>query len=111
MKKSTNYLTISELGRLRNVDSKSLRYYERVGALIPAFVDPETQYRYYTIDQLVDLDTISLCLEMGIPLKEAARYRKEDGTLMVRSLFEDGKRVIEEKVEHYQTTLARLNYS
>ena len=52
MKNNTNYLTISELGRLRNVDSKSLRYYERVGALIPADANQvcvleERDYRCY----------------------------------------------------------------
>lgn len=111
MKKNTNYLTISELGRLRNVDSKSLRYYEQVGALIPAYVDPDTQYRYYTIGQLVDLDTILLCLEMGIPLKEASKYRDKQGTLAVKRLFEDGKRIIEDKVRKYEATMARLQYS
>ena len=110
MKNNTNYLTISELGRLRNVDSKSLRYYERVGALIPAYVDPDTQYRYYTVGQLIDLDTILLCLEMGIPLKEASKYREEDGTLAVKSLFEDGKRVMDDKVRKYEAIMARLQY-
>lgn len=74
----------SELGRLHNVDSKSLRYYEQVGALIPAYIDTYTQYRYYTVGQLVDLDTILLCLEMGIPLKEASKYRDEQGMLAVK---------------------------
>lgn len=111
MKNNTNYLTISELGRLRNVDSKSLRYYERIGALIPAYVDPDTQYRYYTVGQLVDLDTILLCLEMGIPLKEASKYREEDGTLAVKSLFEDGKRVMDDKIRKYEAIMARLQYS
>ena len=111
MKKNANYLTIGELGRLRNVDSKSLRYYEQVGALIPAYVDPNTQYRYYTVGQLVDLDTILLCLEMGIPLKEASGYREEDGTLAVKRLFEDGKRIIEDKVMKYEAVMARLQYS
>ena len=111
MKNNTNYLTISELGRLRNVDSKSLRYYERVGALIPAYVDPDTQYRYYTVSQIVDLDTILLCLEMGIPLKEASKYREEDGTLAVKNLFEDGKRILEDKIRKYEANMARLKYS
>jgi len=111
MKKSTNYLSIGEFGRLRNVDSKSLRYYEQVGALIPAYVDPDTQYRYYTVGQLVDLDTILLCLEMGIPLKEASKYREEDGTLAVKRLFEDGKHVMEDKVRKYEAIMVRLQYS
>lgn len=109
--KKKNYLTISEFGKLRKVDSKSLRYYERIGALIPSYVDPATQYRYYTIGQLVELDTILLCLEMGIPLKEASKYREKDGTLAVKSLFEDGKRIMEEKIRRCEATMAGLQIS
>ena len=39
------YLSISDFAKLRNVHPKSLRYYERIGALIPAYTDPETGYR------------------------------------------------------------------
>ena len=35
------YLTIGDFAKLRNVDRKSLRYYERIGALIPAYTDPQ----------------------------------------------------------------------
>ncbi|QNQ90518.1 MerR family transcriptional regulator [Corynebacterium poyangense] len=106
-----DYLTIGEFGSLRNVDSKALRYYERVGALIPAYIDPHTQYRYYTVSQLVDLDTILLCLEMGIPLKGTSKYRGKDGVLAVKKLFEDGKRITQDKIEKYKTTLMRLQYA
>ena len=42
------YFTISKFARLRGIDINSLRYYERLGILIPAYTDPHTRYRYYT---------------------------------------------------------------
>ena len=85
------YLTIGEFAKLRNVDRKSLRYYERIGALIPAYTDPDTQYRYYKLEQLVDLDTILMCLTLDIPLKEAVKYKNRNGSLNILRLYNDGK--------------------
>lgn len=36
------YLTISEFAELRNVNINSLRYYEKLKILLPAWVDPQT---------------------------------------------------------------------
>ena len=48
--------TISEFAKLRDININSLRYYERIGVLTPAYTDPDTGYRYYTPDQLSILD-------------------------------------------------------
>lgn len=105
------YLTIGEFAKLRNIDRKSLRYYERIGALIPAYTDPKTKYRYYKIEQLVDLDTILMCLELGIPLKDAINYKNEDGTLNILKLYSDGKEKINEKFMRLNITMKRLESS
>ena len=44
-------LTISQLAKLRNVNINSLRYYEKLGILCPVYIDPETRYRYYALEQ------------------------------------------------------------
>ena len=105
------FMTIGELSKLRNVNRKSLRYYEEIGALIPAYTDPETKYRYYTLEQLIDLDTILLCLELGISLREAVKYRDADGTLNIMQLLEDGKRIAQKKFFSIQNTLKRIEFS
>lgn len=45
-----HYFTISKFARLRGIDINSLRYYERLGILTPAYTDPHTRYRYYTAE-------------------------------------------------------------
>ena len=65
------YLSISDFAKLRNVHPKSLRYYERIGVLIPAYIAPDTGYRYYSLEQLVEMDMILMCLELDVPLREA----------------------------------------
>ena len=42
-----DYLSITELAKLRKVSSETLRYYDRINLLKPEYIDPETRYRYY----------------------------------------------------------------
>ena len=48
----SQYMSIGKVSKLKNVSIKSLRYYDQIGILKPAFVNTETNYRYYTEDQL-----------------------------------------------------------
>lgn len=106
-----NYFTISEFARLRNININSLRYYEKIGLLKPAHVDPETKYRYYSPEQLSQLDMIQLCIELGIPLKEMLRYVNDRGELQSRVLLQEGKRVAQLRMEEIQRGLERIEHS
>ena len=65
-----NYFLISEFAKLRDININSLRYYEKLGILRPAYVDEKNGYRYYSAEQLPLLNNIILCVQLGIPLKE-----------------------------------------
>lgn len=105
------YLTINEFAKLRNVNVNSIRYYEKLGILTPARVDPHTQYRYYLPEQLVLLDTILLCIQFGIPLKNMKGYIDENGSLNGKQIFEDGKRSMEQKIADMQVSLDLAEYN
>ena len=66
MKKS--FLSIGNMSKLTGIHIKSLRYYENIGVLIPAYVDPQTKYRYYSYQQIPNVMALRFCLELGIPL-------------------------------------------
>ncbi len=104
------YLTINGFGRLRNVNANSLRYYERLGILCPAYTDPNTSYRYYLPEQLFTLDTILLCLDLGIPLKQLPRYMSGDA-LSRRALLEDGRAIAERRMAEIQTRIQKIEYT
>ncbi len=94
-----NYLSIGEVAKIRNIDVQSLRYYEKLGILIPAYVNPENGYRYYSLEQIMILDTIILCIDLGIPLKQLKEYVDESGQLEFERLLKDGKKLAKEKIE------------
>lgn len=86
-------LSIGEVARMKGVGVKALRYWEEAGALMPAFVDPHTRYRYYSIGQLPLVDAIMLCLDLGIPLKSIGRHIGADGQLDADALFDRGRTI------------------
>ncbi len=84
-----SYLSIGEVAKIRNIDVQSLRYYEKLGILIPAYVNPENGYRYYSLEQIMVLDTIILCIDLGIPLKKLKEYVDDSGQLEFERLLKD----------------------
>lgn len=113
----SQYLSIGKVSKLKNVSIKSLRYYDRIGILKPAFINTETNYRYYTEEQLYLLDAITLCIKLGIPLKDLNNY-VENNSINLQKLLYDGKILAEEKImdihqclEALQETLQKLSTS
>ncbi|MDE7017436.1 MAG: MerR family transcriptional regulator [Lachnospiraceae bacterium] len=101
------YLSIGKVSKLKNVSIKSLRYYDKIGILKPAFVNTETNYRYYTKEQLYLLDAITLCIKLGIPLKDLNHYVNND-SINLQKLLYDGKILAEEKIMEIHQCLGAL---
>lgn len=106
-----NHFTISEFAKLRNININSLRYYEKIGLLKPAVIDEHNGYRYYAAEQLSTLDTILLCIDLKIPLKELEKYIGADGLLDGHRLFEDGKQLALQRINEIQMGLSKIEYA
>lgn len=96
---------ISEFAKLRDININSLRYYEKLGLLRPAYIDKKTGYRYYSPEQVSVLNKIILCINLGIPLKDMVGYIDEDGNLQSQKLLERGKREAQKRIEEMQNNL------
>ena len=59
---------IGEFSELSKTTIKTLRYYEKEGILIPAYVDEETGYRFYETSQLPELAKIISLRQMGLSI-------------------------------------------
>jgi len=106
-----NYFTISEFAKLRDININSLRYYEKVGLLKPAFIDENNGYRYYSAEQVSLLNKIILCIQLGIPLKEMVKFLDKDGNLESQKLLEQGRIVAKQRIQEMQNNLDYIEYS
>src|SRR5579859_3757943 len=59
---------IGEFAELGGVSPKTLRFYDEIGLLRPASVDPRTGYRHYLPQQLEQLASILAFKNLGVSL-------------------------------------------
>ena len=106
-----NYFLISEFAKLRGININSLRYYEKLGILKPAYVDEKTNYRYYSVEQISLLNKIILCIQLGISLKEMATYIDENGNLQSQKLLEQGRVIAQKRIREMENNLKYIENS
>lgn len=103
-----DYYTIGEVSAIKKISPKSLRYYERIGILIPAKVDPDNSYRYYTSEQFLTIDMIKFLAAMDIPLKEWHNYIDANG-FYLEEVIERSRKIATEQLQALQIRMHRLD--
>lgn len=108
--KRNNLLSIGELSKITGVHIKALRYYDSLGILKPAYVNPDSGYRYYSFCQKAVVDAIRFCVDLDIPLKHFHDYTEETGPwICYKDLVDRGTELVERKIQVMQERLAVLN--
>src|ERR687898_457000 len=69
-----NLVPIGRFSKICRLSVSSLRYYDELGLLRPALVDPDSSYRYYRLSQVRAAETIRLLRALDMPLEEVRRY-------------------------------------
>jgi DNA-binding transcriptional MerR regulator/effector-binding domain-containing protein len=70
---------IGEFSKLGQVSTRMLRHYDKLGLLVPEHIDPWTDYRYYTIQQLPRLHRIVALKRLGLSLQQIGELLGPDG--------------------------------
>lgn len=63
-------LKIGEFSKLSQITVQALHHYDEIGLLKPVKVDPFTNYRYYSVDQLPQIHRIIALKELGLSLEQ-----------------------------------------
>ena len=99
MPRKNRFFSIGDISKFTGASIKSLRYYEEVKILEPAFIDPDSNYRYYSYDQVYLINIIQFCIELDIPLKNLTNYIGENETIDLATLLAHGKELAEKKLK------------
>ena len=70
MLRAMQLMPIGRFSRLTGVGVKALRHYDEVGLLVPAAVDDETGYRFYSPEQVETAEAIRLLRRLDMSLDE-----------------------------------------
>ena len=102
-------LRIGEFAKLGQVSIATLRYYDQCGLLKPNTLDPDTEYRYYSLDQLPRLNRIVVLKELGFPLEQIALLLENDLSLeQLQGMFKLKYTQTLQMIETEQTRLLHI---
>lgn len=104
---------IGLFSKMNRITTKTLRHYDDIGLLKPAFVDELTGYRFYTSEQLPTLNRIIALKQMGLSLKDILTVIDEKSAVEVflRLKEQELKQHIREdeiKLSHVKNYLKRM---
>jgi DNA-binding transcriptional MerR regulator len=96
---------IGEFADLSGVSAKTLRFYDEIGLLRPASVDPRTRYRCYVPQQLEQLAAILALKDLGVSLAAVRNLSTKAG------FKEDLQKVLSELKESAQQSIRTATQS
>lgn len=103
------YLTIGEVSEMMKISPRTLRYYDKIGILKPAYSDPKGgRDKFYSYGQLEALTIIMLCSEMGLSTKEMRGIAAQQGPNTFNYLMEQGVKLAKEKIETLRNTMLQI---
>lgn len=102
-------LSIGEISSITGVHISSLRYYDKIGVLKPAYVDPSTNYRYYSYSQTEAVYAIQACVSLDVPLKEYHNFvDKDNETIDTKGLLEYAMLKANEKLKRIKNEIKEI---
>ncbi|MCA9913759.1 MAG: MerR family transcriptional regulator [Anaerolineae bacterium] len=70
--------TVGEFSRVAQVSKRLLRYYDEIGLFKPIHIDTATGYRYYSAEQMPQLNRILALKELGLTLDQIRRMLEDE---------------------------------
>lgn len=104
-----NLIPIGKLAEITGVHVQSLRYYEKIGILLPSYVDADSKYRYYSFSQIKLVEAIQYCVELDIPLKQFTAFiLKEKNQIDYEKIIAYGKEIAAQKIRAIEKKMCFL---
>lgn len=89
--------SIGEISKLFHLNIRTLRYYDDIGILKPAYVNPQTNYRYYSTEQFERLNTIRYLRALDVPLAKIVEFFEEKDVDAMLSLFVEQRESVRQR--------------
>lgn len=104
-----NLFSIGDVSKIKNITIKALRYYHKMGILVPRYIDESTGYRYYSIDQFINIDVIKGCRALGTSISELQEIFKESNTDKLLEFLSEKRAQAEENIVKMQEIIKNID--
>ncbi len=81
-------IRIGDFAKIFDINIKTVRYYESIGLIIPAYVDIYSGYRYFNEDNVKRMNEIIALKELGFSLEEIKYFSEDDIKKKIRDYEE-----------------------
>lgn len=110
-KSAMNMLSIGQMAKLNQVSVETLRHYERIGLIKPYYINEDTNYRYYSIEQSAKLDFIANLKRLGLSLVQIKEVFERNDMQQVQSLLNERLEYFDIKINELSRTRYTLKRS
>jgi DNA-binding transcriptional MerR regulator/effector-binding domain-containing protein len=101
--------TIGEFSKLSGLTVKTLRFYHEEGLLVPAFVDPDTGYRYYNEVQIETARVIVYLRGLEFPIGDIKQLLAAEDEHGLLDRLEQQRSQIKAQIKRLQQTVRSLD--
>ena len=103
------YFSVGEAAKAVHTTSETLRHYDRIGLVKPGKKDEWTNYRYYTEQDIVRLNTVRALQLMDLPLKEIKRVLEYDDLEKIIDFLVKAEKKADEKIAALQYSKSKIH--
>ena len=103
-----NYFSIGEAAKAAHTTSETLRHYDRIGLVKPSKKDEWTNYRYYTEQDIVRLNTVRALQLMDLSLQEIKTVLEYDDLEKIIDFLAQAEKKADEKMAALQYSKSKI---
>lgn len=102
------YFSIGEAAKAVHTTSETLRHYDRIGLVKPSKKDEWTNYRYYSEQDIVRLNTVRALQLMDLPLHEIKKVLEYDELEKIVDFLGKAEEKADEKIAALQYSKSKI---
>ena len=103
-----NYFSIGEAAKAAHTTNETLRHYDRIGLVKPSKKDEWTNYRYYTEQDIVRLNTVRALRLMDLSLQEIKTVLEYDDLEKIIDFLAKAEKKADEKMAALQYSKSKI---
>lgn len=96
--------SIGKMAQFCHTSIQTLRYYDKIGLLSPSYQDPQSNYRYYKLDQIFQFTIIKYLQSTGLSLEKIKEIMNKDDVNMI-DFWKKQEKEITQRIEEEKKSL------
>lgn len=106
--KLKKYFSVGEVAKTVHTTTETLRHYDRIGLVKPSKKDEWTNYRYYTEQDIVRLNTVRALQLMDLSLQEIKKILEYDDLEKIVDFLVQAEKKADEKIATLQNSKSKI---